>query len=251
MAVRSMWRNRWGKVVVIVSALWLASSSVMIHPHGMAYANILSGGPAGLWRNLADSNVDWGQDLPALAEEVGKSPVKRIYLGYFGTADPAAYGLDRYHWIPSFGMAPKRFADADEQEGREWIAISITNLLEVYSTGHEDYGWLRERPFTAFPGYSIALFDITDDADSHRRIGETAMAYGETAAAVHPLRRAVELNSGDEDAHRELILALYNLGSVSEALTQCDVAGTYVGDSDSLADLCGAVRGNSVPAEAR
>lgn len=171
---------------------WLCVGTIRAHPDELAYANELSGGPATLWRKLADSSVDWGQDLPALAREIGKAPLRRLYLGYFGTADPAAYGL-RYHTIPSMRMIERRFEDGGDPDGREWIAISVTNLLDVYGTAHDGYAWLRDRPMTAFPGNSIALYDITGDAEAHRMLGEEALRYGDPEAAGPPLRRASEL----------------------------------------------------------
>lgn len=187
-------RGAGWRLAAPAAVVWLAAGTVLVHPHELAYANEPSGGAGRLWRKLADSSVDWGQDLPALAREVGKAPLRRLYLGYFGTADPAAYGL-RYRTIPAMRMIERRFDDGDHPEGREWIALSVTNLLDVYGITHDGYAWLRDRPMTAFPGYSIALYDITGDAEAHRRLGEEALRYGDAEAAEEPLRRAAELDA--------------------------------------------------------
>src|SRR5206468_1326451 len=98
-------------------------------------------GPARLWHHLADSNVDWGQDLPALAELVHAKPLRRLYLGYFGTSDPKAYGLP-YCWTTSMGLVDRVCEDGPDPEGKEWIAISVTNLLDVYTERHDAHAWL-------------------------------------------------------------------------------------------------------------
>src|SRR6185503_9776536 len=45
-------------------------------------------------RLLSDSNLDWGQDLPLLADWQQKHSGTRLYLSYFGSTDPHVYGID-------------------------------------------------------------------------------------------------------------------------------------------------------------
>jgi 4-amino-4-deoxy-L-arabinose transferase-like glycosyltransferase len=229
-------RTAWGKAVVLGGAVWLAAGTLRVHPEEIAYANEASGGPSRLWLKLADSNVDWGQALPALAAEIGRHPLRRLYLAYFGTADPRAYGI-RYHWISSMTMIERRYEDGPAPDGREWIASSVTNLLDVYTEPHDLFAWLRRRPRTAFPGYSIALFDITGDAEAHRRIGECALRVGDPVTAERPLRRAIELCPEDGQARASLARALAALGKLEEARQQCAEALRLL-PSEEARELC-------------
>jgi hypothetical protein len=238
------WAIRKGRLAsgaVALGLMWLAAGTIRVHPDEMAYANEPSGGPDRLWRLLADSSVDWGQDLPALAEAVGRHPLRRLYLGYFGTADPAAYGLP-YRWIPSMRMIERRYEDGPDPGGKEWIAISVTNLHEVYSVGKESYAWLRERPFAAFPGRSIALFDVTGDALAHRRLGEVAMRYGDAPAAEGPLRRAVELSPDDGEVRLSLARVLADLSKWDDARAECAEAERLL-PATGTREVCDAIRG--------
>ena len=64
-----------------------------------------AGGARGGLRILGDSNLDWGQDLPALAKwQREQAPDKTLYLAYFGTADPRAHGLNyrKVVWVHDF-----------------------------------------------------------------------------------------------------------------------------------------------------
>jgi hypothetical protein len=70
----------------VVSALWTA-------PRYLSYFNLFAGGPAGGRYYLSDSNLDWGQDLKRLRETMQEHGLPSVYLLYFGTADPHAYGI--------------------------------------------------------------------------------------------------------------------------------------------------------------
>src|SRR5207248_11073005 len=59
----------------------------------------LAGGPANGFRYLADSNVDWGQDLPALRAAFERVGARRPLLSYFGSAPLNAYGVTADPWL--------------------------------------------------------------------------------------------------------------------------------------------------------
>jgi tetratricopeptide repeat protein len=220
-AAAAAWRRGLPARILVLALLgWLATGTLRVHPDETAYANETAGGADALWRRLADSNVDWGQDLPALRDAVGRFPLRRLYLGYFGTADPRAYGL-RYCWISSMGMVDPVCEDGGDVSGREWIAISVTNLLDVYTEKHEVYAWLRERPFTAFPGRSIALFDVTGDGEAQRQLGISALRGGDPAVAEAVLSRAVEIAPEDAAGWIALAEALSRQGKAADAQAAC------------------------------
>ena len=68
-------------------------SAVFVYPNYLSYFNIIAGGPGNGHKWLIDSNLDWGQDLPALKEYMDKEGIDEIKLGYFGRVDPAIYGI--------------------------------------------------------------------------------------------------------------------------------------------------------------
>ncbi len=77
---------------------WHVVESVSIRPHYLAYFNQLAGGPSNGYKHLADSSLDWGQDLPALHRWLDAARLQRpgasgVYLSYFGTARPGYYGI--------------------------------------------------------------------------------------------------------------------------------------------------------------
>jgi hypothetical protein len=83
------------------------SESLSIRPHYLAFFNTLAGGPSQGYRHLVDSSLDWGQDLPGLAHWLEQRGLNQdsspVYLAYFGTDDPASYGIhaSALPWIPA------------------------------------------------------------------------------------------------------------------------------------------------------
>lgn len=63
--------RRWGPrawVAAGVLAVLLAAETLSAWPNYIAYFNVAAGGSRGGIDLLGDSNLDWGQDLPALAQ---------------------------------------------------------------------------------------------------------------------------------------------------------------------------------------
>jgi hypothetical protein len=87
--------------------VWSAAITVWISPHYLSFFNVLAGGPNNGWRYLTDSNIDWGQDLPALRDLIQKQNLGRIKLAYFGTAHPSYYDID-FEPLPTWEPAPEQ-----------------------------------------------------------------------------------------------------------------------------------------------
>ncbi|MCK5451184.1 MAG: glycosyltransferase family 39 protein, partial [Candidatus Omnitrophica bacterium] len=85
--------NLVSKRIAIVLLLWYAVSSIMIWPNYLSYFNEIIGGPSNGYKYLGDSNLDWGQNLPALKKFMTKKKIDRIALHYFDTEGPVYYGI--------------------------------------------------------------------------------------------------------------------------------------------------------------
>jgi hypothetical protein len=87
-------RRRWIAAAAVVGlALGALTETVSRAPHYLSFFNLAAGGPSQGIRFLDDSNIDWGQDLPALAALQRREQIGELALAYFGTADPKAYGV--------------------------------------------------------------------------------------------------------------------------------------------------------------
>jgi hypothetical protein len=111
-ALRAADRFPWRRAAIAL-AFVQALEACAHAPWHLSFFNVLAGGPErGQWI-VNDSNIDWGQGLIALREEMARRGIRRVHLAYHGTADPSLYGID---YVPYLGGVPGPESD--------WIAIS-------------------------------------------------------------------------------------------------------------------------------
>lgn len=132
-----------------------AAAAVSAAPRHLSYFNGLAGGSMNGYRLLADSNIDWGQDAPAIRQVLASVGAREPVVAYFGSAPLEAYGLHVYQW--SVAGAPVK-ARAD------WIVISATYLVGVY-TGTDPFQPFRAiepdaRPTPALFVYNTARPEV-------------------------------------------------------------------------------------------
>ena len=114
-------------------------------------------------RFLADSNVDWGQGLPALRDWVAANDVDAVYLGYFGTDRPEAYSI-RHQPLPGYGRVGAPGGEAIPPTARRHVAVvSVNHLPGLYLPDADTYAPLRGRTPIAVLAGSLLVFDLTDD----------------------------------------------------------------------------------------
>ncbi len=143
---------------------WLVVGTLAIYPHHLSYFNEIAGGPAQADRVLVDSNLDWGQDLPALKQVLHDRNLNCVNLSFFGTALPAAYGV-RYSPLPGFlhflyGADVSAFNPYTPEPG--WYAISNTSRrLGTVWSNPDLYTYFRDQTPIDRAGYSIGLYEVT------------------------------------------------------------------------------------------
>ncbi len=123
---------------------WHALEAARIFPDHLTYFNQLAGGPKNGYRWLRDSNIDWGQDLKGLGEFVGARGYREVVLMYYGSADPAYYG------IPAVEATP-----ADYEHPRATVYALAVHHIDTMK-------WFeRYRPVKVI-GNSIWVYDFRD-----------------------------------------------------------------------------------------
>jgi hypothetical protein len=149
--------SRCSKIAAGLIGLSLAIATLRAWPNFLPFFNRIAGGERGGFNLLADSNLDWGQDLPALAEWQKENNPGPIALSYFGRALPSAYGVDAVLADPFHPDTPP----LTELAKTYIVAISATNLQGVYPSGpkYDDTVFQQYQPIAVLGG-TIYLYDL-------------------------------------------------------------------------------------------
>jgi len=173
-------------VASCVGVLAVAASAAGDWAHPLSYFNELAPTPAARLRLLGDSNLDWGQGLPALRAWMRAEGVPCVYLSAFGGCPPRVYGIDHVP-LPGFG-ALERPVPRSLPPGlaKVYVAVFATNLQGIYLIDPRTYDFLRCREPHAVLAGSVWVFDVTGDADALRTLDALA---AQCRAAVTPPTR--------------------------------------------------------------
>jgi hypothetical protein len=143
----SMW-HRFNHVaakgVLVALVSWQAWSVVNAHPDYLAYFNELAGSHPE--KILIDSDLDWGQDMRRLENELNARHITDFGLIYRGTADLPHEHLPHY----------RRLWPKDRATG--WIAVSLLAKATAEDDGR--YSWLDAYQPVTRVGKSIDLYYI-------------------------------------------------------------------------------------------
>lgn len=112
--------------VAVTAVGWNALAAVRVWPQGIAYTNALCGGTEDGYRCLSDSNYDWGQGLPELAEWFEAAGGPPLAIWYFGT-DPLLARLP-FRSLPLHVFALADGAEVAHHARGHYLAASTTLL---------------------------------------------------------------------------------------------------------------------------
>lgn len=151
--LRHFFRSVWLKASLVIFLVLSLYTTFKAFPNYLSYYNVLATRNGVTPLNISeDSNLDWGQNLPQLKQYMDENHIDSIYLRYFGTADPAAFGINTKPFFPTTNdikngqvvsgyVVVSATALAHPEEGYEWpllrkpVAI-INNSLYVFNFDH-------------------------------------------------------------------------------------------------------------------
>ncbi len=163
-----LWRRNPGGRITLACLMAAQIAAVAgIHPHYLSYFNFFAGGPEHGYLHLTDSNVDWGQDLPALARwlehhrtEIGDDDV---YLSYFGLDEPGRFGI-KAQPLPSW--TNPRISAADPIAYHAGIYCLSASRLIGLGYGRASWNEETEREYVGLLAY-LRYLENTDPPDQH------------------------------------------------------------------------------------
>ncbi|HWZ94328.1 MAG TPA: glycosyltransferase family 39 protein [Opitutaceae bacterium] len=141
-------RRRAVEIAVALLVGWFAIDSLAVRPHYLAYFSRVAGGPSQGYRRLADSSLDWGQDLPGLKRWLAAhdpDDLEPVFFSYFGT------GVPEYYHIASNRLPG--FPDWREHEvfacTPGYYAISATMFQNLYTRVFGPWNRVYENEYQA------------------------------------------------------------------------------------------------------
>ena len=151
-------RNRWGRipqVAVIAMLAWIVVEAARAFPHYIPYTNQLTyRGPN--WRYVSDSNVEWGDDVQALAAYLrrrGETRVRAATLGGWMTL--RLLGVDYVNLVvpPGTPLPATRYVAL----GAAFLNGSAVHAVDP-ALSTDLFAAYRDRPPEAVFGNSIYLY---------------------------------------------------------------------------------------------
>ncbi|MEW6221606.1 MAG: hypothetical protein AB1634_19030, partial [Thermodesulfobacteriota bacterium] len=141
--------------VLVLLAGWQLAVAVTAWPDFLAYFNQASGGTAAGHRYLLDSNLDWGQDLIALADYQDRHRIPVIELAAFTRLPPEIYGI-RYRTLTGEPAGRHVAVSANLLWGRMYFV----NGTDFWPGDPDLYARFRDLSPQAILGGSLYLFDL-------------------------------------------------------------------------------------------
>jgi hypothetical protein len=132
----------------LLLVLWQAAESFHAHPDYLAYFNQIARGRE--LNFLADSNLDWGQDLERLRRDLLSRHVDTVYLAYSGA--PAEPPLRR--------GGVSFFAFDVQPPPAGWVAVSVNRMVGL--PDKYPLFWLGGQTPVARIGKSILLYHLSE-----------------------------------------------------------------------------------------
>jgi hypothetical protein len=144
--------------ILVLLLVGLAVETYHAYPDFIPFFNVAAGGSRGGLQLLSDSNIDWGQELPALAQWQQSHPGRQLYLSYFGSADPKHYKISYIR--ARGGTSPPGQTTPSNLPGV--LAISAVNIQGEYLSPdlRAQYSQLANKEPIAILGGSLYLFDL-------------------------------------------------------------------------------------------
>jgi hypothetical protein len=162
--------RRWRQRALLALLAATGVASVAAAPYFIPFFNL----PSRLvWARpymLADSNLDWGQDLRRLRRWMDRHGIASLKLSYFGSASPQHLGLAHQVLTSAnvYIMCEEGLASATELRPGDYVAISATNLVGASfpEDARDELAVFRTMEPVAAIGHSIFVYRMPDAVSS-------------------------------------------------------------------------------------
>ncbi len=230
-----LWRGHGRGYRAVLGLLLVAhaASSLASFPNEMAYGNELAGGVSNSHNLLTDSNNDWSQALPQLAQWLREHDVHDCWLAYDGMARPSHSGVPCRFLVPNlFGVNGPPPPTA--LTGTVVISGLSLSGIEWERPDLNPYQIFRDtKPVAVIGGADMVYqgtFDMTRVVAVHNTVQAMMLNNDSRYEEALPLAQAAARTLPTSTlAHLQLANALKGLGRRSEAHDEYALAEQIAG----------------------
>jgi hypothetical protein len=218
-------RSMAGRVAVGALLALTVVSSLRAFPDYLAYSNEAFGGPQNTWREVVDSNDDWGQGLKWTKTYLDRHPTNECWFDYMDPlVDPAYYGIPCKRLPSNMGLLVGWAPESVPSTISGTVLISstdISGLLSGPGTLNPYQRFLDRQPddkignvILVYRGtFDVSLLAALTDAVNARRL----LRQNQVPEALALAQSAVQLAPDSARANRVLADTLTASGRAAEA----------------------------------
>lgn len=143
------------KIILLGLLTWYATRTLIQHPNHLSFFNELVGGSANGHFYLADSNLDWGQELLAAEEYADGVTLEPVYLSVNVTV-PATYVYD----VPLLDFSDPAFPAANPDKGTYIISYNQLNNIVLPTLSINRLNWFQNQTPVDTINHAMAVFEV-------------------------------------------------------------------------------------------
>jgi len=150
-------------ILVCILLVWYVIGAALIYPYHLAYFNEIAGGPDNGHYFLADSNLDWGQDIKRLKAWLDANRVAAVYLSVFSGSQPERYGI-RVLPLPGQYQSPDEYGFRRFAPTPGVYVISVSSWLGLRFHNPDTFDWFRHQKPVARIGHSLFVYKVNQES---------------------------------------------------------------------------------------
>jgi hypothetical protein len=162
--------QRWPRGTTRLVALifvGLLAETFAAYPNYIPFFNVAVGGSHGGLALLSDSNIDWGQDLPAVAQWQTDHPDRQLWLSQFALPDPRYYGIHFIEMPGAMFYQPDQIAPSGLPSVYAISAVSLQGTYVTTDGQRQFYShFLDQQPIGTLGGGAMYLYTAPNTLDA-------------------------------------------------------------------------------------
>ncbi len=216
-------RAAWSTLAFV--SLLYAWTAVGIYPDHLNFFNVAAGGPTNGYKHLTESNVSWGQNLPALQRYLEAEGIGRVRMSFYGNESRESYGIEddgftdyEVYWpiqdVYVMSAHSLIVHAKNQDEGSDWMARFqprqvIRNSLFIFDLRQFPFETKRDakdalriarwqmenkKASDSVVNFQAYLKEFPQDRQVHLELADAAESFGHHRLAKHHRTQAEKYN---------------------------------------------------------